>query len=60
MDIIYPADYEERMKEYSKRVSELTAQREKFYAENPDFPMKTMYMNVIAPPQKLIIREIKH
>lgn len=56
MEIIYPADYEERLLEYNKRVYELTAQREKFYTENPDFPIKTMYMNVMAPPQKLVIR----
>ncbi len=56
--IIIPADYETRLKKYNEEVKALEEQREKFYKENPDFPIKTMYMNVIAPPQKIEIREL--
>lgn len=60
MDITYPVDYAERMKEYNKQVTELEAKRKKFYEENPGFPIKTMYMNVIGPPRKFVIRTVKH
>jgi len=57
---IYPLDYEERMKAYNKGVAELNEKRKKFIEENPDHPFKnSMFLNVIAPPQKCIIREIK-
>lgn len=51
-------DYIERKKEYDAHVSELKTLRDKFYSDNPDFPIKTMYMNVIAPPTKISINII--
>jgi hypothetical protein len=54
---IYPLDYDERIEKYNKQVSELEKQRKEFYEKNPSFPIKTMFMNVIAPPQKLILKE---
>jgi hypothetical protein len=59
METIYPTDYDEKLTEYNKQVTGLAEKRRKFYEENPDFPFKTMYVNVIAPPHKLIIRELK-
>lgn len=56
--VIIPIDYELRLMWYNDHVRELEEQRKKFYEENPDFPIKTMYMNVIAPPQKIEIREV--
>ena len=55
MTTVYPSDYNERMRDYNKQVLELDREREMFYADNPDFFSKVMYMDVIAPPQKLII-----
>ena len=46
-------DYETRLKEYNDHVKELEEKRKQFYEANPDFPIKTLYMNVIAPPQKI-------
>lgn len=50
-------EYEARLKEYNRQTEELKKQREKFYEENLDFPFKTMYMQVTAPPQKVSIVE---
>ncbi len=58
MTTIYPIDYDRRMREYNIMVAELEEKRRKFYEENPDFPFKTLFMNVTAPPMKLIINEI--
>lgn len=55
MTITYPLDYDEILKEYNKQVSDLAEKRRLFYEQNPDFPYSTMYMNVIPPPQKLVI-----
>ena len=55
MTTVYPIDYNIKMQEYNRMVLELEEQRKKFYEENPNFPLKYMYVNVIAPPQKLII-----
>lgn len=54
---VYPTDYQERLDKYNKRVRELEEKRKKFYEDNPDFPIKTMYMNVCAPPMKLTLNE---
>ena len=54
---IYPADYEQIIREYNDSVKALEEQRKVFYETNPDFPFKTMYMNVIAPPQKFVLIE---
>ena len=51
-------EYEARLKEYNRQCEELKKQREDFYSANPYFPIKTMYMQVIAPPQKIIIKQI--
>lgn len=50
--------YKCRLAEYNRQVAELEKQRKDFYEKNPDFPYKTMYMQVIAPPQKISIIEI--
>lgn len=52
-------DYIERKSKYDLETELLRLQREHFYKNNPDFPFKTMYMQVTAPPQKIIIKEIK-
>jgi uncharacterized protein YeeX (DUF496 family) len=54
---VYPLDYDKRMEEYNKKVAEIEKQREEFYEKNPDFWSKNMFLNVIAPPQKLVITE---
>ena len=57
---VYPSDYNERMAAYNNHVMELEIQRQKFLKENPNHPFKDiMFLNVIAPPQKCIIRDIK-
>lgn len=48
-------DYQQRLRKYNQHVEELDRQRKEFYENNPDFPIKTMFMNVIAPPQKIEI-----
>lgn len=55
MEIIYKG----RLQEYNRQNEELEKQRKEFYEKNPDFPIKTMYMQVIAPPQKVSIREVR-
>lgn len=52
-------EYEARLKEYNRQNAELEKQRKEFYEANPDFPIKTMYMQVTAPPQKVSIREVR-
>lgn len=50
------ADYEVRMKVYNRQVEDLKAEKEKFMKENPDCPYADqMFLNVIAPPQRLQI-----
>ena len=53
--IILPLDYDKRMQEYNEKVNALEEQRKEFYAKNPDYPFKNMFMNVIAPPKKCIV-----
>ena len=53
--IILPLDYEKRLQEYNDKVNALEEQRNEFYAKNPDYPFKNMFMNVMAPPQKCIV-----
>lgn len=48
-------DYNRRLKAYNEYVASIEKQRNEFYEKNPDFPIKTMFMNVIAPPQKISI-----
>lgn len=48
-------DYNRRLKAYNEHVASIEKQRKEFYEKNPDFPIKTMFMNVIAPPQKISI-----
>lgn len=50
--------YRRRLVEYNYHVQQLEEQRKMFYEKNPDFPIKTMYMNVCAPPQRIIFKEI--
>ncbi len=50
-------DYQKRLKVYNDYVAKLEQQRKEFYEKNPDFPIKTMFMNVIAPPLKIQIEE---
>ena len=54
MDIIYKG----RLQEYNRQKEELEKKRKEFYEKNPDFPIKTMYMQVCAPPQKFEIKII--
>jgi len=54
-DTRYEIEYQQRLKEYNRQCEELKKLREDFYKKNPDFPIKTMYMQVIAPPQKICI-----
>jgi len=54
-----PYDYKLRLERYNEEVRKIEEQRKKFYEENPDFPIKTMFMTVIAPPQKIEIRTIR-
>ncbi len=49
-------DYIERSSKYNAETELLEMQRKQFYEANPDFPIKTMYMQVCAPPQKFEIR----
>lgn len=58
MELTYQIDYNDRLKEYNKHVEELAEKRRKFYEENPQFPYKYLYMNVIAPPQKIELIEM--
>jgi hypothetical protein len=51
--------YQQRLKAYEIQVDSLRVQREAFYAANPDCPIKTMFMNVCAPPQRIELRIIK-
>lgn len=51
-------DYTERLNRYNEQVRQLEQERKKFYEDNPDFPYKTMFMQVTAPPQKLTIKYI--
>lgn len=52
-------DYDQRMLEYEMQTEMLRIKREQFYRDNPDLPFKTMYMQVCAPPQRIIINIIK-
>jgi hypothetical protein len=54
--ITYPKDYEARMAKYNHEAELLEIKRKEFYEANPNFPIKTMFMQVIAPPQKLELR----
>lgn len=57
MTTIYPSNYDQLLADYDRHVAELEAQREVFYRENPDFPNKNMFMNVLSKPCAFIIIE---
>lgn len=57
--ITYPKDYAAQMEAYNHRVALLEETRKAFYEANPDFPITTMYINVISPPQKIELRIYK-
>lgn len=46
-------EYMERLSEYNLLVAQLKFQRDQFYAQNPACPNKTMFMNVLHPPQQI-------
>jgi len=46
-------NYQRRLIKYNEDARFLKDKREQFYKDNPDFPIKTMYMQVTAPPQKV-------
>lgn len=48
-------EYQGMLKEYHRQSAELKKMRDEFYKKNPDFPIKTMYMQVTAPPQKISV-----
>lgn len=50
--------YFERKYAYDRQVEEMRIMREDFYRENPDFPIKTMFMNVCAPPMRIEFKKI--
>lgn len=52
------SDYDRRLRKYNQYVKDLERQREEFYTTNPDFHYKSMFMLVIAPPQKIEIKLI--
>ena len=54
-EIINEKEYNRLLIDYNKQIGTLRKKRKKFYKDNPNFPYKTMYLNVIAPPQKLTI-----
>jgi len=52
-------DYKERMRTYKEHVDKLNAEKETFRKQYPDDPyLDIMFLNVIAPPQRLEIIEI--
>ena len=58
-EIIQEENYRKRLMEYNKCVDELAEKRKKFYEDNPNFPLKYMYVNVIASPKKFIINYVQ-
>lgn len=57
--VIYPINYDERLRDYNIEKERLAAKREEFYRDNPNFPIKSLFLNVCAPPQKITINTIK-
>lgn len=52
--------YNRMMEDYSRYEDDLRKQRGHFLATNPNHPYADiMFMNVCAPPQKIIMHEIK-
>ncbi len=50
------------MEEYKRKVEILAEEKRQFIESNPDFPkdlIECMFLNVIAPPQRIEIKEIK-
>lgn len=54
--IINGVDYLIMLSKYKIDKEELELKRKNFYEDNPDFPIKEMYMQVTSPPQKIIIK----
>lgn len=53
-------DYQTHLKKYNQHVENLKRQKEQFIKDNPDFPnVDLLFLNVIAPPQRLQIKIIK-
>lgn len=51
------AEYKTRKKKYDEQVAELRKQKEDYLKENPNDPLvDILFMNVIAPPQKIEIK----
>ena len=56
-------DYKIRLSEYNKHIEDLKDKKRRFIETNPDFPKEVldiMFLNVIAPPQKIEIVNIKN
>lgn len=54
----FELDYLIAKSRYDMEAKLLRMERERFYAANPNFPYQTMFMQVTAPPQTIIITEI--
>jgi ApbE superfamily uncharacterized protein (UPF0280 family) len=53
------ANWEKEMEVYNNRVAALKKEKEQFIKDNPDFPNpEVLFLNVIAPPKRLIFQEI--
>lgn len=50
--------YYASLDKYNKDVERLEKQREAFYKDNPDYPVKTLFINVISPPIKVFIQKV--
>lgn len=51
-------DYAQKKLKYDMEAELLKIKRDEFYRQNPDFPYKSMYMQVTAPPMKVTIKTI--
>lgn len=55
-------DYKVRLEQYRKHVENLKEEKKRFVENNPSFPkdvLDIMFLNVIAPPQRIEIITIK-
>jgi hypothetical protein len=55
-------DYKKRMWHYNNHCEILELEKKHFIATHPDWPedlLEIMFLNVIAPPQKIILTELK-
>lgn len=52
-------EYEKRLAHYKEHVEKLRLEKVAFIKENPDFPNPDiLFLNVMAPPQRIIFTEI--